>query len=62
MNGWKLSLASAMVLCLTANGFAAQITGEYIEARTCDVYTGPCFANGEVGTTGNEAVLAWKVD
>jgi hypothetical protein len=62
MNGWKLSLASAMVLCLTANGFAAQITGEYIEARTCDVYTGPCFANGEVGTTGNEAVMAWKVD
>lgn len=41
---------------------AAEITGEYLEARTCDVYTGPCFANGEVGISGKEAVMAWKVD
>lgn len=41
---------------------AAQISGEYIESRTCDVYTGPCFANGEVGLAGREAVMAWKVD
>ena len=39
-----------------------KISGDYIEARTCDVYTGPCFANGEIGLTGREAVLAWKVD
>ena len=41
---------------------AAEIRGEYLEARTCDIYTGPCFANGEIGLTGREAVLAWKVD
>lgn len=41
---------------------AAKISGDYLEARTCDVYTGPCFANGEIGLTGREAVLAWKVD
>jgi hypothetical protein len=62
MNSWKLTLASLAALCLTANAFAGQITGEYIEARTCDVYTGPCFANGEVNSSGKEAVLAWKVD
>lgn len=39
----------------------AQIYGDYAEVRTADVYTGPCFANGEVGLTGNEAVLAWRV-
>jgi hypothetical protein len=42
--------------------FAAEISGEYLEARTCDVYTGPCFANGEIGITGKEAVMAWRVD
>jgi hypothetical protein len=37
------------------------IYGTYVEARTADVYTGPCFANSEVGLTGNLAVLGWKV-
>jgi hypothetical protein len=39
----------------------AVIKGDYIEARSADVYTGPCFANGEVGLVGNEAILAWKI-
>ena len=42
--------------------FAADISGEYLEARTCDVYTGPCFANGEIGIAGKEAVMAWRID
>lgn len=41
---------------------AAQIRGEYLEARTCDVYTGPCFANAEMDLGGKEAVMAWKVE
>jgi hypothetical protein len=41
---------------------AADIQGEYIEARTADVFTGPCISNSEVFTTGNQAVLAWKVN
>jgi hypothetical protein len=40
---------------------SATIKGDYIEARSADVYTGPCFANGEVGLVGNEAILAWKI-
>jgi Protein of unknown function (DUF1326) len=40
---------------------SAAIQGDYLEARSADVYTGPCFANSEVGLTGQEAILAWKV-
>jgi hypothetical protein len=32
-----------------------------MEARTCQVYTGPCFAAGEVGLTGKDAVMAWSI-
>ncbi len=38
-----------------------EITGQYIESRTCQVYTGPCFANAEVGLAGKEAVMAWSI-
>jgi hypothetical protein len=38
------------------------IKGQYLEARTCDVWTGPCFANAEMNWGGKNAVLAWKVD
>jgi hypothetical protein len=45
-----------------ADPFAsAGIVGDYLEARTADVYTGPCFANGEVNLDGQEAVMAWRV-
>jgi len=40
---------------------AAGIRGDYVEARTADVFTGPCFSNAEVFIYGNHAVLAWKV-
>ncbi len=53
------ALAVAVVCCPLS---AAQIEGEYLEARTCDVYTGPCFANAEMNLGGKEALLAWKVD
>lgn len=39
----------------------SNVHGNYVEARTADVYTGPCFANSEVGLTGELAVFGWKV-
>ena len=42
--------------------FAQQISGDYIETRSADVYTGQCFANGEVNLVGNEAIMGWHVD
>ncbi|HUK29510.1 MAG TPA: DUF1326 domain-containing protein [Candidatus Acidoferrum sp.] len=46
----------------TAKAQAPQITGQYIEARTADVYTGPCIANSEIGLAGKQAVMGWHVD
>jgi hypothetical protein len=40
---------------------AARIEGDYIEARTADIFTGPCFANAEIFITGHQALMAWKV-
>jgi len=40
----------------------SQLHGEYLEARTADVYTGPCFANAEVNLMGDLAVFGWRVD
>jgi hypothetical protein len=37
------------------------ITGDYMEFRSAAVWTGPCFANGEMGLTGKNALLAWRV-
>jgi hypothetical protein len=41
---------------------APSIAGQYVEARTCDVWTGPCFANAEMNISGKHAVMGWKVD
>jgi hypothetical protein len=41
---------------------ANPISGKYVEARTCQVYTGPCFANGEVGSAGKQAIMTWRID
>lgn len=53
-------LALFVTLCSIALS-AQQIRGDYIETRSADVYTGQCFANGEVNLVGKEAILAWHV-
>jgi hypothetical protein len=47
--------------CFSTSLFAQQIRGDYMETRSADVYTGQCFANGEVNLVGKEAILAWHV-
>ena len=42
---------------------AANLTGIYLETRTCQVYTGPCFANAESeGLAGRNAIMAWRFE
>jgi hypothetical protein len=53
--------AALIIAALAVPAFAQQIAGDYIETRSADVYTGQCFANGEVGLTGNEAIIGWHV-
>jgi hypothetical protein len=55
------SAALAILVFSPAGVRAAQIYGDYVETRSADVYTGACFANGEVGLTGDQAILAWRV-
>lgn len=55
-------VALCLVVPLLAPAATAdQLRGHYLEARTCQIYTGPCFANGEVGVTGKDAVMAWNI-
>ncbi len=54
---------SALLLsAVLTSDSSATVRGQYVEARTCDVFTGSCFANADTGLTGKNAVLAWKVD
>ena len=55
-------LSVAFALSLAVSSRAQQIHGEYIESRSTDVYVAQCFANGEAGLTGNQALLAWHVE
>lgn len=55
-----LSLAACPIFAAAIP--SGTINGNYVEARTADVYTGPCFANAEVGQVGELAVMGWKVN
>lgn len=55
-------LALVALACTPVFCAASDVTGQYLEVRSCDVYTGPCFANSEVGSTGREAILAWHIE
>lgn len=58
-----LVILSVLAFSISTNAVqAAGITGQYLEARTCDVWTGPCFANAEMSMAGKHAVMAWKID
>lgn len=57
-----LGLAVAvMALAVWAVPSSASVLGQYVEVRSADVYTGPCFANSEVGLAGRHAILVWTI-
>ncbi len=56
-----ISAVALMLFAVTAVPASAAIRGDYIEVRSADIYTGPCFANAEVGLLGDQAILAWKI-
>jgi hypothetical protein len=55
-------LIAIAVLGISPLMAADAVSGTYVEARTCQVYTGPCFANGEVGLAGKNAIMTWRID
>lgn len=54
--------AFGLNLLLLAATAQAQISGDYIETRNADVWTGACVANGELNLAGDQAILAWRVN
>ena len=61
-----LLTALAMIVAVSALVFSSQaenvsVRGEYVEVRTASVFAGACHYNGEVVTTGRDAMMAWNV-
>jgi len=59
-------LATAMwvsILCALplAAGDAPTVSGDYVEARSNEVYTCGCLYSGQMTTAGREAILAWRI-
>ena len=53
--------ASTLFTALVSADDRARLTGEYIEARTAEVFAGGCIMNSEAETMGRQAVLAWRI-
>src|SRR5947209_9625485 len=59
-------IAAVLVACAAAIAFTSRaentnIKGDYVEVRTASVFAGACHYNGEVVTTGREAIMAWNI-
>lgn len=60
MKRYLMSLGAALLAISTAT--ADEIRGQYVEARTCDIWTGPCFANADFNIGGKNGVMGWKIE
>jgi hypothetical protein len=58
---YRSCIFAAALLFVGCVATQANVNGDYIESRSADVYTGQCFANGEVGLSGDQAILAWHI-
>ncbi len=54
------ALIATAPIALSAGG-ATTISGDYVEARTAEVFTGGCIMGSEGESAGREAILAWRV-
>ena len=59
-------ILAAMFVAVSALVFSSRaesvsLRGDYVEVRTASVFAGACHYNGEVVTTGRDALMAWKV-
>ncbi len=59
----KLAMCAAVALMVApvAAGPRGTLVGDYVEARTAEVFTGGCIMGSEAETVGREAVLAWRI-
>ena len=59
--GIVLAALVGLTTSLLLAGGQGLLSGEYVEARTAEVFTGGCVMGSEAETVGKQAVLAWKV-
>jgi hypothetical protein len=61
----KLLATAILVSLLCALPLAADdvpaVSGDYVEARSNEVYTCGCLYSGQMTTAGREAILAWRI-
>jgi len=38
-----------------------RVSGDYVEARTAEVFAGGCIMNSEAETMGRQAIMAWRI-
>ena len=59
------AIITAIAMALGAATLAAEphnrLIGEYVEARTAEVFAGGCIMNSEAETMGRQAIMAWKI-
>src|SRR6266542_6770154 len=61
---WFAALAFSVLmgaLVLGSRAESVSVRGDYVEVRTASVFAGACHFNGEVVTTGRDALMAWNV-
>src|SRR3954452_24926817 len=56
-----LMLTAICALVLSSQAENISLRGDYVEVRTASVFAGACHYNGEVVTTGRDAMMAWNV-
>ena len=60
VRNWLLVVAVLLAVPMAAQ--ASEVSGTYLETRSCQVYTGPCFANAETALAGKDAIMAWNIE
>ncbi len=61
---WFAALAVFGLMGALVFGSSAEsvsVRGDYVEVRTASVFAGACHYNGEVTTTGRDALMAWDI-
>jgi hypothetical protein len=58
---YALAAAFAVVLGAGLNASDPVLSGDYVEARTAEVFTGGCIMGSEGEVSGREALMAWRV-
>jgi len=54
-------IIAAGALVFSSQAESVSMRGDYVEVRTASVFAGACHYNGEVVTTGRDAMMAWNV-